>query len=58
MIMVGNSSRRPWYKQFRAKLNSCSSVEELEALLAKYDKLRPNGEREPEKDPEASEDER
>ncbi|KAF7426257.1 hypothetical protein PC9H_008625 [Pleurotus ostreatus] len=51
-------SRRPWYKQFRAKLSSCSSLEELEALLAKYDKLRPNGEREPEKDPEASEDER
>lgn len=57
-MMVDNSNRRPWYKQFRAKLNSCLSTGELEALLAKYDKLRPHGEREPEKDPEASEDER
>ncbi|KAL4261131.1 tRNA-dihydrouridine synthase [Pleurotus pulmonarius] len=51
-------NRRPWYKQFRTKLNSCSSIEELEVLLAKYDKLRPNGEREPEKDQEFSGDER
>lgn len=57
-MMVDNSNRRPWYKQFRTKLNSCLSIEELEALLDKYDKLSPNGEREPEEDPESSEDER
>ena len=31
--LTTSSSRRPWYKKFRACLNNCETVEEIETLL-------------------------